>query len=156
MACSDIVIFICWWLKKYFNMLFWVKCYINQVLSINESNQVYKKISNRKGIVRCSPKPDTHLTHSWHTADTTCRKQHCIGWYKPFSTPVTVIGPWCLLLCGWLLQGVTAQRVMCGVMEFCCGRPSVWGCVLILGWPISRPENRWRKVNAHRDEEEEL
>ena len=37
------------------------------------------------------------------------------------------------LLCDWLLQVVTAQRVMCGVTGSCCGKRLVWGCVLIPG-----------------------
>lgn len=35
-------------------------------------------------------------------------------------------------------------------MASCCGRPSVWECVLTLGWPTSRQESRWRKVRMER------
>lgn len=75
-------------------------------------------------------------------------------WLRPhlnsFPCLLLWVGGWGLLLCCWSSQVVTAPRATCGAMASCCGRPSVWECVLILGWPISRPESRWRKVKLER------
>lgn len=45
-----------------------------------------------------------------------------------------------------ILQGDTAQKVMCGATGSFCGRHSAWGCVPTQAWPISRLENKSRKV----------